>query len=251
MVTTPSNPVPTAETTSAPKAGEGDSTKGRPARPGAIVRDSSESTVATALASARSARVMAVDAGAADSELVAGDTELQRPSVCDAPGRRAAAFEHLRTAATLYMAAESTAAAARLAAQRALPPHDTTPKPAPTVPPAPQPAPDPTPEIRAAIAAYAQALEDRNLNALKGIYPGIPRRESDGWQEFFKNARNIRATLQPTQITPSGNEAEVIISGSITYQSSNPPGHPTLPYNFHAHLVRQAGAWVIDLIERD
>jgi hypothetical protein len=250
VVTVPTPSLPAESSAAHP----GPDTQPRPLRrpsPTAIVRDSSESTVATALASARSARAMAVDAGAGAAELAAGDTEVQRAADLRRAGHRAEAFGHLRTAATRFATAESTAAAARLAAQRALPPRDTTPKPPPFVPPPAQPAPDPTPEIRAAIAAYAQALEKQDLNALKTIFPGIPRRDSDQWQDFFNNARNVRATLQPTRITPSGGEAEVIVSGSITYQSSNPPGHPTLPYNFHAHLVRQAGGWVIALIERN
>jgi uncharacterized protein YjdB len=251
VVTMPSNPVPAAETTIAPRTGESDSTKGRPVRPGAIVRDSSESTVATALASARSARVMAVDAGAADADLVASDAEVQQAIAMRRAGRRAAAFEHLRTATTLYMAAESTAAATKIAAQRRAPPPDTASRPAspPPVTPAPPVVVDPTPAIRQSISAYIQAIENRDLTGVTRVFPDIPRGLSDGWRQFFRGAEDIHATWNALSIAPLGDQANARIAMTLTFKRADNHSPDRRSTEFGLQLSRRGDGWIITAIQ--
>jgi hypothetical protein len=138
------------ETTSAPPP-----TAAPPVRPRETVprtRDSAESTVATALASARAARVQAVEAGAVDADLDAGDDALRVAQQLRQAGRRAEAFAHLRQAAGLFAVAESTATAARVAAARRVPAPD-TPKVVPPPTTSTPPEVNPEPAIRGAIDA--------------------------------------------------------------------------------------------------
>jgi hypothetical protein len=212
--------------------------------------DTAESTVATALASARSARDRAVAAGAAAGDLAGGDAELQQAQSLRQPGHRAEAFDHLRIATVLFGAAETTATATRLAAQQHKPqPVDTTSKPQPPPPP---PVEDPKPRIFAAIVAYGQALQSRDLAAVKAAYPGISRHDTEGWQDFFSNARNIHASMQPSlvSLSASGNEAEVSVQAVLSYLRANPPGTPSDSTSFHARLELKPSGWVITAIER-
>jgi uncharacterized protein YjdB len=242
-------PIPPARNDSPAAHPKNDSTLER--RPERIVppsRDSSESTVATALASANAMRVSAVAAGASDSDLGPGDAERRQAGILRQARRRAEAFAHLREAARLFAGAESVATAARVAeARRARPTRDST----QTPPPPPPPPPDPRPQIREAIAAYGRAMEGRDVDGLKRVYPGISRQKVTALQDFFQNARSIQTRIEPIQIDVSGDEANVVVRGSMTFQSINPSGQQTSPLNFHARLVRQGSTWVIASLEQD
>jgi hypothetical protein len=221
-------------------------------RPPGGTRDSSESVVATALASANSARAQAVDAGAGAADLAQGDAELQRALDLRRAGRRAEAFEHLRTAAGLYADAESAAAAARIAAQRRAPPPDTA-KVAPPPTPAPLPEPpavvNPEPEIRRTIAAYARALESRDLNALTRVFPDLPPSQADQWQQFFTGAEDIRAEWRVIRITPAGNRAEARVAMTLRFRRADNHGPDRQPFEVRMQLSHRDSAWVITAIQ--
>jgi serine/threonine protein kinase len=221
-----------------------------PPRPGGgattvAPRDSSESTVATALASASDAHAQAIDAGAAPADLAAGIEEERLASGLRRPGHRAEAFEHLRRAAALFTAAESVALARRR------PPPETSKavvqQPPPVQPPAP---PDPAP-VRAAIAAYGHALERRDMAALRQAYPGIASRQSQQWQDFFKIARDVHATVESSDIAidSTGNRATASVQCTLRFQNTTTSGRDTQPCDFRARFARQGGAWIIESIQ--
>jgi serine/threonine protein kinase len=242
-------PIPPARNDSPAARPRNDSTfERRPERTVPVSRDSSESTVATALASANAIRVSALAAGASDSDLGPGDAELRQAGILRQARRRAEAFAHYREAARLFAGAESVATATRVAeARRARPTRDST----QTPPPPPPPPPDPRPQIREVIAAYGRAMEGRDVDGLKRVYPGISRQKVTALQDFFENARSIQTRIEPIQIDVSGDEADVVVRGSMTFQSINPSGQQTSPLNFHARLVRQGSTWVIASLEQD
>lgn len=214
----------------------------------APAHDSSESVVATALASAQSARQGAVVAGARDAELAPGDTELQLAATLRRQGHRALAFEHLRTAATLFAGAESSATARRR------PPPDTvaapvTP-PVPVVTAPPRPVVDTAP-IREAIAAYGRALENRDMRALRKAYPGIPSHQAQAWQNLFQSVRDVHATVQPSriEIDPAGGRASADVQCTLRFRNTTTTQPSPLTCDFHARLAREGGAWVIETIQ--
>ncbi|HSD31890.1 MAG TPA: protein kinase [Gemmatimonadales bacterium] len=224
-----------------------DSQPGRPrdaGSPPAAARDSSESTVATALASAQSARDAAVAAGARGTDLTGGDAEVQLASNLRRQGRRAQAFEHLRTATSLFAAAESTATARRR------PPPETAVAPVTPPPPQPPPPPDPAP-IRGLIASYGRALERRDLAALRQVYPGIPSQKVQQWQDFFKIARDVRATIEPGQIVfdSAGDRATASVQCTLRFQNTTMGRRDTQPCDFRARVGRQGTTWVIEAIQ--
>jgi hypothetical protein len=241
---TPPEPAPAAVETATVTGGGPAPTSGRDrTRP---PRDSSDATVARALADALAARNRAVSAGAQSPDLTAGDAELQQARNFRQPGHRADAFALLRSAAQSFASAE--AAATRLAAQHRPAPVDTTPKVQPPVSQPAQPA-DPTPQVREAIAAYGRALENRDVSALRRVYPQITATQAQAWQDLFDNARNIQAELRPGQIDVNGDQAEVAVSGTLTYQNTNTRRQERNPTTFRARLARSGGAWVITAIQ--
>ncbi len=238
---------PPAETTSAPAPVPAPPVRPRDTTP--RTRDSAESTVATALASARAARAQAKEAGAMDADLDPGDAAVRLAQQLRQAGRRAEAFAHLQRAAGLFADAESTAAAARIAAERRMPAPDTTPKPAPPpATPAPEPEVDPRPAIRGAIDAYARALERRDMNAVLQVFPDIPQSEADSWRQFFAGAEDVQATWQAMRIAPTGDQAEARVAMILTFKRADNRAPERQRYEVTIQLSRRRSEWVITAI---
>jgi uncharacterized protein YjdB len=243
-------PAPPADTTGVLRPA--DSTKRAPGRPVVVARDSSESAVATALATARSARGLAVDAGADQSDpadLGAGDAEVQQATDLRRSGHRAEAYAHLRRAATLFASAESTASAIRIAAQRRAPPPDTA-KAAPPVTPPPPPVVDPLPAIRQSITAYVQALESRDLSAVARVFPDIPQGLSEGLRQFFRGAEDIHATWQALRIAPFGDQADARIAMTLTFKRADNHSPDRTQTEMSVQLSRRGDGWIITAIHQ-
>jgi hypothetical protein len=201
--------------------------------------------VATALASAQSARDGAVAAGARETDLTAGDAQVQLASDLRRQGHRAQAFDHLRTATSLFATAESSATARRR------PPPETAVAPVTPRPPRPTPAPDPAP-IRNLIASYGRALERRDLAALKQIYPRMPQEMAQQWQDFFNIARDVHATVEPSAIVidPAGDLAGATVQCTLIFQNTTIGRRRDVqPCDFRARFARQGTAWVIETIQ--
>ncbi len=87
------------------------------------------------------------------------------------------------------------------------------PRPAP-VPPSPAPAPAPAqPTAQEAVAAtlrrYTSALEQRDVAALKAVWPGLSRSQQEAVEADFANARSISVELASPRIDVNGATATV------------------------------------------
>jgi len=245
-VDSPSVPALTpAETTSAPAPTPPPLVSPRETTP--RTRDSSESTVATALASARGARDQAVEAGAGEADLSRGDEVVRLAQQLRQSGRRAAAFAQLQRAAGLFAAAESTA----IAAPRRMPAPDTAPSPPAPPPPvtsAPEPAVDPVPAIRGTIDAYARALERKDINAVQRVFPDIPQSQAHLLRQFFTGADDIQASWQARRIAPSGNLADARVAMTLSFKRADNHAPDQIRSEITIQLARRGSEWVITAI---
>ena len=119
-------------------------------------------------------------------------------------------------------------------------------------PPAPPPvrAPDPTPEprpapreeIAATVAAYARAIESRDLGAVRRVYPGLTSDQARGFEQFFQAARSINVTFRVTDVETNGNNADARLVGTYQYTSSDGKAQ-TQPVSFSASLRYDGSSW--------
>jgi hypothetical protein len=135
--------------------------------------------------------------------------------------------------------------------------------PAPPQPPAPAPAPAaapaPTAEALATareaaiadlLARYKSALEARNLDALRRLWPGMTVSAQDIMRRQFQQARRISVEIVNPRITGTGDTAT--INFTRRYEVLSVEGEP-LQSESHATMeVRWTGAaWVIEGIRFD
>ena len=125
---------------------------------------------------------------------------------------------------------------------------------APPAPPAPAPSPvqppaaaDPASGIRELIDRYKAALENRNLEALKRLWPGLGGAQEAAIRSEFQIATSIDVDIVSPQITVSGTTATVTFIRRYRLQTAdrqNPRDERRTTMNLH----RSGAAWVIDQI---
>ena len=116
------------------------------------------------------------------------------------------------------------------------------PPPPPVRTPDPEPKPPPREEIATTVAAYARAIESRDIGAVRRVYPGITSDQARGFEQFFQSARSINVTFRVTDVEASGNNADAKLVGSYQYVTSDGKSERQ-PVSFSASLRYESGSW--------
>lgn len=119
------------------------------------------------------------------------------------------------------------------------------PAPAPTVKePEPQPVTRPSPreEIASVVAAYARAIESRDISAVRRAYPGITGDQARGFEQFFQSTRSINVTFRVTDVDASSSSADAHLVGSYEYVTSEGKTERQ-PVSFNASLRYDGSGW--------
>jgi serine/threonine protein kinase len=231
---------------------------------------------------ARGARARAVAAGATASQLDSGDEQERRGSAALDRGDLSAAADYFSHASTDWQRAErearslASSSSALAVATRDAPTTQTRPispgapnisptssgsssssgappqvAVAPPVSPAPTPvvstssSPDPAKaraDIAAVIAAYADAIEARDLAAMRRLYPAMTSDQQRSFQQFFASVRSMQARLAVATLQLDGTTAEAHITGSYAYVTSSGRSERQ-EANFRATLGVENGVW--------
>jgi ketosteroid isomerase-like protein len=218
-----------------------------------------------AAAQAANARELAPQLyAAAEREEARGRDDLRQQ-------RHAVAAARMESAATLYRSAaaaadaETQAVAARRAAEegrrraeqaaRQAPPAPTAQPPVvppPLPPPAPPPAPAPAqPTAQEAVTVtlrrYTSALEQRDVTALKAVWPGLTRSQQQAVEADFANARSISVELASPRIEVSG--ATATVTAVRHYSLRTHDGQQLRSDTSTTLTLRQAGSgWLIESV---
>ena len=235
-----------------------------PAKTGATsVPAARELTVLRSLQStALEARRRAVDAGATAEQLGVGDGHNRMANALALEGKTAEAGDHLSQATMQWSAAERSArtASTQVAQATRAPAAESPRQQAPVAAPAPAvtsaavqqpsvilqaPAPvasNPAVDIAAAVAAYARALESRDVSAVRRAYPGITPVQAKGWEQFFGTLRTLHVTLGISGLDVNGSTAEAKLMGMYDYVTDG--GKNTQqPVTFQAAFRRDGATW--------
>jgi len=214
-----------------PLAAAADSTTRAAARPEDTLLGSMR---ATALAAMR----RALDAGATPAEIAKGDTVFRAAESLAQRGLPAEAMVQLASAASLWTEAER-ASRARAARDVARQPPAEPPAPAPvTHPPA-----DPRVEIKALIADYARALESRDVNEVRRVYPGLTSPEQETLRQFFASVPELKAGLTINRLVIAGASADVLVNGVYEYVDAKTGWSRRDTTTFRATVVQDSTGW--------
>ncbi len=189
-------------------------------------------------AAAADQRRRASEAGATVDQLRAGDDHNTAAISATQQGKITEAASHLNEATAAWTVAERDARAAAAAAASAAaaktrvaeappkaPPPVTqsaaAPQPVVTQPVVSQPPPkvtvNPSVEIESVVANYARAIESRDVVEVRRAYPGATKDQLDGFGEFFKTLRSIRARFNVASLDIRGEAADAKLTGTYDY----------------------------------
>jgi serine/threonine-protein kinase len=212
-------------------------------------RTQSDHLIQSVRATALNARRSAAEQGATDADLGRGDSVLRLADALIREGRSVDAGTELAAASVLWSEAARTARGRAAARQQSAPPpvaaapppivSETTARPPVTA--------NPRPEIERAIAAYAAALESRDVPAIRRAYPGITTQQQRAWEGFFPTVRSLRATHAITALSVSGQTASATISAE--HETVNTSGRSeTQRFSYQATLTRDGDTWRITVV---
>jgi eukaryotic-like serine/threonine-protein kinase len=101
--------------------------------------------------------------------------------------------------------------------------------------------------IGAAISAYARAIESRDLAAVRRVNPGLTSGQQNGFDQFFRAVRSIRAKLTVVSSEVTGNNAEARLTGAYDYVTTKGESVHQ-PLSFQATLRRENGVWKLTAV---
>ena len=101
--------------------------------------------------------------------------------------------------------------------------------------------------IAGVVERYKSALEQRNMSALKAVWPGLSGAQQAAIEGDFANARSIEVDLSSPKITVSGSTATVVTRRQ--YQLRTRDGQQLRSESITTITLRQTGgAWVIESV---
>ena len=117
------------------------------------------------------------------------------------------------------------------------------PPPAAAAPPSAPPRDETRVEIEAAIAAYAEALESRNLAHVRAAYPGLTPQQAQELGTFLQKTKDLRARLKMTALDRDGDRADATVEGTYEYQDLETGRTERLSVSLHATLRSDGSGW--------
>jgi hypothetical protein len=91
--------------------------------------------------------------------------------------------------------------------------------------------------------AYAAAIEARDLEGLRRIYPAMTPIQQRGWEQFFQLVRDVQAELLLTRLAMSKASAEGDVTGSYTYLNTSTGRSEHQPVSFRATFESEGAGW--------
>jgi serine/threonine-protein kinase len=97
-------------------------------------------------------------------------------------------------------------------------------------------------EVASVVAAYARAIESRDVAAVKRAYPGMTAEQARGFGQFFEAARSINVTFRVAGLETNGNTAEARLVGTYEYVTSGSRTERQ-PVSFAATFRNDGSSW--------
>ena len=97
-------------------------------------------------------------------------------------------------------------------------------------------------QVAAVVAAYARALESRDVDELRRVYPSMTPAQRSAFEDFFRSTRSLRAALTVGELQIDGSAAEAQLVGSFNYITSAGVAEQR-PVSFRAALRREGTVW--------
>lgn len=96
--------------------------------------------------------------------------------------------------------------------------------------------------MAATVEEYAQAIESRDIGAVRRAYPNLTSAQQAGLEDFFKRARGINVTFHINSLEMSGTSAEARLVGTYDYVDADGRSQKE-PVSLRASFKHNGSAW--------
>jgi hypothetical protein len=103
-------------------------------------------------------------------------------------------------------------------------------------------------EIKALIAAYARALESRDLSEVRRVHPGLTLGEQETFRQFFQSVPALKAGLTINRLVIAGGSADAVVNGVYEYVDAKTGRGKRDTTAFRATFVQDSTGWHLTAI---
>ncbi len=97
--------------------------------------------------------------------------------------------------------------------------------------------------IQTAIDRLRMALQDRSVDSLKNVYPGIPSKEQKDWATMFSNVSDYTVEMKIDKMTRQSDEALADLSIRMVFKDTGGEKFPS--FKWRVKLAEKSNDWVI------
>jgi hypothetical protein len=103
---------------------------------------------------------------------------------------------------------------------------------------------DPRPAIEQVVERFRSAFAQRDLAAMRRVFPAMTSAQENAWRDFFTSARELTVVYRSATIDVSGTTATVSIDGHFEYRLDR-GGTEMQDVRVQMELRETDGGWVI------
>lgn len=98
-------------------------------------------------------------------------------------------------------------------------------------------------EVKAALERFGQAYQSRDIDAVRGEYPNLPKDEANGWKQFFSQARDLTVKMSIDRMTVAATSAEVTVTVRMVFSDSD--GKKDQSFRWLIQFEETGSNWVV------
>lgn len=100
-------------------------------------------------------------------------------------------------------------------------------------------------QLRITLEGYRQALEDENMDALRGYYADFPASQAAALDRYFENAENLRIELSDVRVAIIGDEAAVSFTRHDRFTDRERGEEQDVRVRVTKRFAYRGGQWII------
>ena len=109
-----------------------------------------------------------------------------------------------------------------------------------------EPARDPRAEVGQLVERYREAIETRQVEGIRRLYPGLTAQQERAWSAFFGSVSELAARLEMTSFESAGDSARATIAAVYDFRSDR---RQTQNTTFTMRFRRTATGWQIQSVQ--
>jgi hypothetical protein len=102
-------------------------------------------------------------------------------------------------------------------------------------------------EVKNAIGRFENAFKQKSMSDLRSIYPAMPSDWEQGYDQLFKNAKDLNIKMKITNLDVAESSAQASVNTELKYKDSG--GNKDYEMKWKLKLTKSGNDWTVDNVE--